>query len=614
MKQLTWYPGTILPYASLWHTLMRATWLNSLRGGEIRTLVEGNRRRDPREASRDADPRRQELVAAALGEPRSVFRGFAVLSQFPSCLRADHLVEGLRWCPECLDGGFHTLLQSIRLAARCPIHATPLVEACPECQHRFRMPIGDLAVQPKVCRCGRTRLLDSCVARQPRLHAEDVAPWAPVERWLRQIADVCCSASPTLDPSPEIRIALTPRWCRDFGIDYPCCFEPEATLWANAEEAGRWSAYRACSGDLVEERSQIRTETPQGHVYRAMARHLRRHGQPNPDRWIAQLIRTVDPSAFAVTMALRPKARAAFNEMLWSRLLEPQAYVHRWPNRLSPNDGSLSGPTLIQLDPSIEYLRVQGSISESAKWWASYHVMAMSARLAWDSASRRTQRSVDELWADWSQGGELLAGRLAWYSQRQGECLKFVGYLQGIEARSFGESLPTKMQRKYAIAEVRQAPCRRLEALINLDCLGWDPRAGWQVCRGARPDDEDVRLVRLLHTGVRTNSLIFKSHGRFVARLVDGVIQVTGDSSREVLANLRAAVIRYRDMYGSQYAASVRRASERAQLQPVNGDLARQAVRSFNPITKPKRFWNTSLAGMANARSSALRMNHEEAV
>ena len=53
VQPLTWYPGTVLPYASLWHTLARATWLNDLRPGDILSRVEGKRPEDGEQPWRD---------------------------------------------------------------------------------------------------------------------------------------------------------------------------------------------------------------------------------------------------------------------------------------------------------------------------------------------------------------------------------------------------------------------------------------------------------------------------------------------------------------------------------------------------------------------------------
>ena len=564
MKPLTWYPGTILPHASLWHTLLRATWLNHLKVGEIRDHVEGERWRDDALRYLDREVLSLQRVAAALGEPIRAFSRFAVPSRFPPWLSRAHMVQGLRWCPACLDAGFHTLLSSIRLVTRCPIHSVRLVDACPGCADGFKMRIGGLAVRPEGCRCGQTRLLDPEVARQSRLRPKDVEPWVPVARWVRQVESVRCSASPNGGPPPQVYLALTPRWCRDLGIGYPVCFEAGPALWTDADEPGCWSTYRARSGDLSG--AGLRTleggapSLPQSCVYRAMGRHLRRHGLPNSGRWIAQLRDTGDPATFAMTMAARPKARAAFTEMLWSRLLEPYAYLRRWPNRPAPYDRTLSDGTPINLEPGSGHLRFDGpSVSRRAERWLGYHALAMEARLAWDSALRWTQRSIDDRWADWSRSEEALAGRLIWYSRPRGRGLQFVGYSRDIGTRPFGSSVPTKKQRQDALAEARLEQRRRLEALAGRDCLGWDRQAGWHVCRGARPDDAEMRLVRVLHVGARTSCWLFKSRGRFVARLAEGVVQVTADTPREALSGLRGAVVQYRRVYGANHGEAAHR-------------------------------------------------------
>ena len=519
------------------------------------------------------------------------------------------MAEGLRWCPACLDAGFHTLLSSVRLVTRCPIHCVRLVDACPGCADGFRMRIGSLAVRPEGCRCGRTRWLDPQVARQSRLLPKDVEPWAPVARWVRQVESVRCSASPNGGLPPQVHLALTPRWCRDLGIGYPDCFEAGPALWTDADESGRWSTYQARSGDLGD--TGFRTAEggaptpPQACVYRAMGRHLRRHGLSNPDRWIAELRDTGDPATFAMTMAARPKARAAFTEMLWSRLLEPQVHQRRWPDRPAPYDRTLSERTPIDLEPGSEPLRFDGpSVSRRAEQWLGYHALALKARLAWDGASRRTQRCIDDRWADWSRDEEALAGRLVWYSRPRGTGLQFVAYLRDIEARSFGSSVLTKKQRQDAFAQARLEQRRRLQALAGRDCLGWDRQAGWHVCRGARPDDAEVRLVRVLHVGARTSSWLFRGCGRFVARLAEGVVQVIADSPREALSGLRGAVVQHRRVCEANRGEAAHRPVPLALPSPSRGRLARAAVCIHSPAQGSDRFWRTSSAGMANARQS----------
>ena len=176
VQPLTWYPGTVLPYASLWHTLARATWLNDLRAGDISSRVEGQRPEEseqPIEYWSDRGERDARAVASALGEPQSALSQFAVIEQFPAMVRAVYMVQGLRWCPACVAGGFHTLLGSIQLVTRCPIHAVPLIDACPQCADGFRMRFGGLAV--------------GAAALPMRPHAFARAPQrAPAQPWRRR--------------------------------------------------------------------------------------------------------------------------------------------------------------------------------------------------------------------------------------------------------------------------------------------------------------------------------------------------------------------------------------------------------------------------------------------
>jgi hypothetical protein len=39
----------------------------------------------------------------------------------------------LRWCPECIQVGQHSLLHQFKLIKRCPVHETILFDSCPNC-------------------------------------------------------------------------------------------------------------------------------------------------------------------------------------------------------------------------------------------------------------------------------------------------------------------------------------------------------------------------------------------------------------------------------------------------------------------------------------------------
>ena len=588
---LTWYPGTVLPYASLWHTLARATWLNDLRPGDIRSSVEGKRHEESQQPFEHRGERDLRAVASALGEPQSALSQFAVIEQFPAMLRAVYMVQGLRWCAACVAGGFHTLLGSIQLVTRCPIHAAPLIDACPQCADGFRMRFGGLAVRPQPCRCGRTLLLEPSSARQPSLRAEDVAVWAPVARWVREVGEVTRSASPNSGLSRQIDLALTARWCRDLGIEYPRCFDDESLLWPDAQERACWSSYEAHSGNLngaaASERPDTGSSWPapwQSRVYRAMGRHLRRHGLAQPDRWITLLMDTLDPAAFAMTMAARPTARAAFTEMLWARHLEPRVEARRWLRRPAPlgtdPDTAPVRTTPIELHKGLERIALGGpSVSVQARLWMAHHAMAVEARRAWGRAWRQTQKSITDRWADWSiedwdPGDRSPSGGVVWFCRSRGPSQQFTGYVRDAADAFFSVALPTKQQRCEALADARLARLRRMEVLAGQPCLGWCHRNGWRVEQGARPDDDDVRRIALLHTGQRSACWVFKSSDHFVARLLDGVIQVSGATAREALCGLRQAVVQYRRTYGAGHASKPRQRKQMEAPRPAQAAAA----------------------------------------
>jgi hypothetical protein len=446
VKLLTWHPGTILPYASLWHTLMRATWLNDLRAGDIRDMVERERRRQGESLFNYRGEPDVRAVASALGEPRRALSTFAVIDGFPLCVRTIFMANDARWCPTCVASGFHTLLGSIRLLTRCPIHRIRFLEACPGCGDAFTMQLGGLAVRPRVCRCGSMRWLTPQSARQPSLSDEDAAAWGPVARWVREVRNVVYSASPSSRLPPQTHLALARRWCSDLGIHYPDCFDDLAAMSTDADEPKRWSKYMAVSGDLLRgqpaDRHEMGRSSPppaQVAVYRAMGRHLRRHGLSHPDQWIKALMSTHDRATCAITMAARPQARIAFTEMLWSRLLEPRAVIHRWPNRpmginTTPGTSPASG-TPIELHEGLGRIAPGPVMSAEAQCWVVCHAMAIEALQAWACAWQRTQTAITNEWAEWPIEEKIMFdeqpyGPIVWFCRLRSHRMEFVGYIR----------------------------------------------------------------------------------------------------------------------------------------------------------------------------------------
>lgn len=614
METLTWYPGTIRPYESLWHILLRATWLNNLRAGDIRQLYV--KRKSPHWHD-VCDVKNARLVGLALGEPFRAFSKFAVWDQFPYGVRTTLMSDQLRWCPVCIETGFHTLLGGIQLVSRCPIHDSVLVNTCPECNVGFSGGVRGLAVRNQLCRCGRTRLLAKNMDWNPAVSAKEADAWAPVAKWVKQVGDVAVSESFKRVLLGSTKFALFLRWCHDSGIKSPACFTDESTFWHDPAESKYWSIYRASSGNLKDVKTPVQHSehflpvsnepSSQSTVYRAIGRYIRRHGCANPDGKIKTLMSTLDPAVFAITMANNPKTRVAFTEMLWARQMEPWAVYRRWPNRPSEPGFALTSArdikTQIDLHHKVGQTRFGSSFSMSRQVcsWVEQHATGIEAHQVWGRATRQTTKSIADGWADWSNDQNYFesnadADAAVWFCRPKGTRVEFFGYVRNKHQLPFLSFIPVKQQRGEAMAAVLCNRKESVEAHSKRPCLTWSQRGSWQVENGAIPDDDDVRRVALLHTGQPTDCWIFKSQGVFFARVINGTIQASGATAKEVLCGLRSAVMHYRKTYDANHAV---KAASQLIVNPVSEALiwATFCVRSqilHMRGSNAERFWSAA--------------------
>lgn len=61
----------------------------------------------------------------------------------------------LRWCPSCLNHGYHSLLHQFTLFKNCPIHSVKLAEECPVCKVKIPFLLSDTVMDKAfTCKCG----------------------------------------------------------------------------------------------------------------------------------------------------------------------------------------------------------------------------------------------------------------------------------------------------------------------------------------------------------------------------------------------------------------------------------------------------------------------------
>lgn len=613
MNQLTWYPGTILPYTSLWHTLLRATWLNNLHEGDLAKAAGYRARRQVASAEKSLRAEYQ-AIRRALGESGETFR-FGTFAQWPRCLSPKFVTEGLRWCPSCLSSGYHTLLSSLRLLSRCPIHGDPLQECCPNCLENFNVKIRGLCVSsPLTCKCGRIRLLEPATCRQPSLSRVQTQCWHPVALWLQRVGSINIGQLPGGDPSADTQLALASWWSRDLGIDYPDCFEPPSYFWGNEDEPRRWRSYVVESGKLVnleQISSNKEISIPaEVSVFKSMSLHLRRHGLRRPDKWIVKLMTSVDPITFTEIMAKNDKARMAFKEMLWTRAMNQASYLCRWPNRETAWGYMAPYKGVLKFGDHLQQLGWRGKrLPSTAEHWALLHVAACMANIAWERAGRLTEESILNHWADWSNDPEVFAGRFAWCVRRRGGRFLLAAYIKDGSDERFAASVPRKPQRGEECSQPEQTAHTTIRALGEGVCLLWNENEGWHTGKTASVNlGEKINRIRLFHVEPRADCWIYKSDERFITRLINGNIQVSANTSREAIEGLRQALLLYRRTFDTDYAKYTAVSQEKiSSSSQTESKFASILDRGMYQYISEKKFWSLTPEGMHFHRELFLR-------
>ncbi|AEI81625.1 hypothetical protein CNE_BB1p01980 (plasmid) [Cupriavidus necator N-1] len=272
--------------------------------------------------------------ARLLGETPEVFQ-WSTLGALQSWLSAALVVPQPRLCFASLAAGYHTAHFSVALLDACPIHGTPLVNRC-HCGAPFHATLHSLEDYAAAgsCRCGRLHFIAHETCRRPTLAPETTHALDPVAAWLDAMSRLIRSAR--LDEALCQHAPGGLEWvitaAQALGLAYPACLRPIrlvplpiGTVWYTPRP--RQTPSRAHAPPPPGKREQGKPSywqpTPATTLYRALARHVRRHLAPGGARWMARFIASCDPFAIGTWIGGSPRARQAFIDMLWGRAAEP---------------------------------------------------------------------------------------------------------------------------------------------------------------------------------------------------------------------------------------------------------------------------------------------------
>lgn len=110
--------------------------------------------RNPEIDLRNSDFLDRQLIASILRlAPEYVARAFTA-DVFPSGHRK--IAAFLRWCPECLDNGFHAAVHQIDFLGTCPVHGKRMQTKCPKChaQQPYQLNKASFKKPFACCKCG----------------------------------------------------------------------------------------------------------------------------------------------------------------------------------------------------------------------------------------------------------------------------------------------------------------------------------------------------------------------------------------------------------------------------------------------------------------------------
>jgi hypothetical protein len=171
MSQFAWSKQLVRPFESLFIVTLRFLWLNlpsvvdfcrnfrikhyELSSIDLTFARIGNRRVDLTKLRDTLFPGDEEWTRSMLGD---VHLGSAVS-------------KSARFCKECLDTGFHASIFQLSNVLRCPIHASALIDGCPNCGQSIPTVLTKpLFEHPLACaRCLELIIDEKCLLNPPPL-------------------------------------------------------------------------------------------------------------------------------------------------------------------------------------------------------------------------------------------------------------------------------------------------------------------------------------------------------------------------------------------------------------------------------------------------------------
>jgi hypothetical protein len=548
MSTLTWRPGTLLPYTSLWLTLRKLAYLNKLRISDF-PLTESFSPRAKRAQSQNRPVQEVDLgvLARLIGEPVELF-SFCDRRFVPDCWQFLFTPQN-GYCPKCLELGYHTRLFSLKLLNQCPIHEEPLHVEC-SCMNNDGERVDAMSLAyPNACHCSSLKYFDPA-----RLHGNDhrlidTEKLKPLADWLISLSTIYVTSymDSKFDALHEKEwLIRLKELCEIQGFAYP-------SVLIRYEAPNFRYAYRTQSIQFRELPNKPPLKAGQsGHtdfwrmsfvptdIYKSLARYLRRHVIPRSDYWVWQFRKCITPEAIAALLRSNLQARLAFIELIWARTVEPTVDIRRWDGRkkftrvggwYSCKFSEFLGEASVGFE---QYLQ-RASKAEYSLWVRS-HVFGQYCLAIWKEAERFVEYKIRQGRCTWSTDDirQLCLFQIT-VTRPTARSLEFTSYVEEPLAltRKIGRS---KSQRVLEHDNIIQAMKQKLGSGL---CLTWSERDGWHTAPCVELSEGGKIHHVSIAPGRRIKSILVYRGGYFYLRLVDYKIQVFSVRTSDLFGFMR---------------------------------------------------------------------------
>lgn len=546
----------MLAYASLWHTAHRYAYLNRSGRRDLASDFAWRIFRDDFNIFSNAPTRlrgwriRPDRFAHILGESRNAFR-LCDLNSIKPWSGSGIFGSCLRVCWACAERGYHTVLMSLNLIERCPVHGEQLRAVC-FCGKPFDPLSRALAESPGQCgECGVHFLFQNSM-RRPAMVSDEIGKWRELGKWV----EITCQwvEAPALPEGTQLRREIlcleAQRWSNVLATRVPRAVTLSCgRLASEFVERVATCGLRMPLPQTQEQRWQRRASGG-GAVYSALSRHLRRHAFSGRFSGIARRFHDL-PDADDVLHLLQrdDQARDAWTAILWTMHVEAR-------------DGPRDRPRLDER--YLEGLRARVATPDERSWtrpfarWIEMHAAEISLLTLWRALTGLVEEMIKTADVRWGRCLVDIAAQRHWVATATAESRRRA---QGepSSAMTFIGMLPDG-DRPWFLSE-RRTKSERIKEWCLVQAQRWTQLQSFASGEGSRPESVQpgrqggIKRHRLLGVSGTVWFFLGANGDRWIARLVDGTSHSTGASPRAAIDALRTTV-------------------RRAQSRPLSGDLA----------------------------------------